>query len=391
MTAVGSGSLLRKSLLIVQFSLTIVVFIGALNVSRQVSYIFNKDLGYNKEQLLVVTAFPKQWDSAGVLRMESAKQQLLQLPVVKSATLAFEIPDRKPPGAMTLLPVDEKNSQPLNILTISVDEDYAATYEMKMESGTFLNHGKGRFVSGQVVLNETAAKSLGIDVKSAVGREVRFPAGTGSPLTVAGIVNDYNYSNIQDGIEPLAFMHVNDFKSYRYLTLRLKSENISQGIAAIKRKWKEVLPNSPFEYFFMDEKFQSLYNSELQLKKAANVATILNLLIVLMGVFGVVAFTLTRRNKEIAIRKVLGANARGIIQLFLKEYGLTMLMANIIAWPVAYIIINNWLQNYNYRIQQDIFSYFLVGILVLCFAFVMIIAQCFKVAGANPVQSLRTE
>ncbi len=110
-----------------------------------------------------------------------------------------------------------------------------------------------------------------------------------------------------------------------------------------------------------------------------------------MGVFGVIAYTLTRRNKEIAIRKVLGANARGIIQLFLKEYGLTMLMANIIAWPVAYIIINNWLQNYNYRIQQEIFSYILVGILVLCFAFVMIIMQCFKVAGANPVQSLRTE
>lgn len=390
-TTVGSGSVLRKSLLIVQFSLTIIVFIGALSVSRQVSHIFNKDLGYNKEQLLVVTAFPKQWDSTGVLRMEGIKQQLLLLPVVKSATLAFEIPDRKPPGAMTLLPVDEKNSQPLNILTISVDEDYAATYEMKTISGTFFNHDRGGFVSGRVVLNETAAKSLGLDIQSAVGRQIKFPPGVGAPLTVAGIVKDYNYSSIQEGIEPLAFMHVNDFKSFRYLTLRLKPGNISAAIADIKRKWKEASPNSPFEYFFMDEKFQSLYNSELQLKKAANVATILNLLIVLMGIFGVVAFTLTRRNKEIAIRKVLGANARGIIQIFLKEYGLTMLIANIIAWPVAYIIINNWLQNYNYRIQQDIFSYILVGILVLSFAFVMITVQCFKVAGANPVQSLRTE
>lgn len=391
MTTAGSGSLLRKSLLVVQFTLTIIVFIGAISVSRQVSHIFNKDLGYNKDQLLVVTAFPKQWDSIGVLRMESIKQQLLQLPVVKSAALAFEIPDRKPPNILALLPVDEKNSQPLNIPTINVDEDYAATYEMEMESGTFFNRNKGGFIPGQIVLNETAAKFLGLDLNSAVGREVMFPAAIGGSLTIAGIVKDYNYSNIQEGIEPLAFMHVKDARSYRYLTLRLKSENISQAIAEVERKWKEAAPNSPFEYFFMDEKFQSLYNSELQLKKAANVATLLNLLIVLMGVFGVVAFTLTRRNKEIAIRKVLGANARGIIQLFLKEYGLTMLIANIIAWPVAFIIINNWLQNYNYRIQQDIFSYFLVGILVLCFAFVMIIAQCFKVAGANPVQSLRTE
>ena len=386
-----SGAFLRKSLLIVQFSLTIIVFIGALNVSRQVSYIFNKDLGYNKEQLMVITAFPKQWDTVGVRRMENIKQQLLQLPVVKSATVAFEIPDRKPPGMIALLPVDEENNQPVNIPTISADQDYAATYEMKMKSGTFLNHTKGNFVPGQVVLNETAAKSLGIDINSAVGREIRFPPGVGNPVTVAGIVSDYNYSNIQDGIEPLAFMHVKDFLSYRYLTVKLQSDNISQAIEDVKRKWKEVSPNSPFEYFFMDEKFQSLYRSELKLKKAANIATWLNLLIVLLGVFGVAAFTLNKRSKEIAIRKVLGATAVGIIRLFLKEYAMTILVANIIGWPVAYFIINNWLENYNYRIQQDVFSYILVAILVFCFAFIMIIAQCLKVAVTNPVKSLRTE
>ena len=147
MTTAGSGSLLRKSLLVIQFTLTIIVFIGALSVSRQVSYIFNKDLGYNKEQLLVVTAFPKQWDSAGVRKMEGIKQQLLQLPVVKNATLAFEIPDRKPPNVLALFPVEGKNGQPLNIPTINVDEDYAATYEMKMASGTFFNHNKGDIYS----------------------------------------------------------------------------------------------------------------------------------------------------------------------------------------------------------------------------------------------------
>lgn len=391
MTKAGSGSALRKSLLVVQFSLATIVFIGALNVSRQVSHIFNKDLGYNKEQLLVLTAFPKQWDSAGVQKMESIKQQLLQLPVVKNVSLAFEIPERKPPNILSLLPVDEKSSQPISIPGINVDEDYAATYEMKMRSGTFFNHDKGGFIPGQVVLNETAAKSLGIDMDAAVGKQIQFPAGVGSPLTVAGIVKDYNYSNVQEGIEPLAFMHVKDTRTYRYLTIRIKSENISQAIAVIKKKWSEASPNSPFEYFFMDEKFQSLYNSEIQLKKASDVATVLNLLIVLLGVFGVVAFTLTKRNKEIAVRKVLGANAGNIIQLFLKEYGWIMLVANIIAWPVAYIIVNSWLQNYNYRIEQQISSYLLVAMLVFCVAFILIIAQCFKEAMAGPVKSLRTE
>lgn len=391
MKSAASGVILRKSLLVVQFSLTVIVFIGAISVSRQVSHVFNKDLGYNKEQLLVVTAFPKQWDTTGVQRMESIKQQLLQLPVVKSASLTFEVPDRKPPATLPLLPASEKNNQPLNIPTINVDEDYAATCEIKMAEGKFFNHGKGAFISGQIVLNEAAAKALGLDSRTAIGQQLRFPSSIGGSLTVAGIVKDYNYSNIQEGIEPLAFMHVRDALSYRFLTLRLRPGNTGEAIAALKNKWREAAPASPFEYFFMDEKFQSLYNAELKLKKAANVATGLNLLIVLMGVFGVVAFALIRRNKEIAIRKVLGANTPGIIQLFLKEYGWAITIANAIGWPVAYFIIDKWLQNYTYRIQQDLFSYLLVGLSVFGIAFFLIAVQCFKAATANPVKSLRTE
>lgn len=391
MASPKSGSFLRKSLLIVQFTLMIIVFIGALSVSRQVFFIFNKDLGYNKEQLLVVTAFPKQWDSTGILRMERIKQQLFQIPAVKDASLTFEVPDRKPPSTISLLPVNGSNNA-LSIPTINVDEDYAATCGMKMVDGTFFNNGGRNFISGQIVLNETAAKALGIDIHSAVGKQVNFsPAGSGEPLTVAGIVKDYNYSNIQEGIEPLVFTHVKDFPSYRFLTLRLQPGDINQTIAAINEKWKQASPGSPFEYFFMDEKFQSLYSSELRLKRATYVATLVNLLIVLMGIFGVVAFTLSRRNKEIAVRKVLGANVGSIIRLFLKEYGVTILIANAIAWPSAYTLINSWLENYNYRIEQDMFSYLLVGFTVFFIAFLLIALQCFKAASANPVKSLRTE
>ena len=256
-----SGSVMRKSLLVVQFTLTVIVFIGALSVSRQVAFIFNKDLGYNKEQLLVITAFPKQWDSVGVARMDGIKRQLLELPIVKSASVAFEIPDRKPPNAITLLPPGDKGSQPLNIPTINVDEDYAATYELKMKAGTFFNQGKAGFIPGQVVLNHAAVKALGIDIRNAVGQQVSFPPGVGGPLTIAGVIEDYNYSNIQEGIEPIAFVHVRDAISYRYLTLRVSPGNMSETIDRVNRKWKEAAPGSPFEFFFMDEKFQSLYNS----------------------------------------------------------------------------------------------------------------------------------
>jgi predicted lysophospholipase L1 biosynthesis ABC-type transport system permease subunit len=129
----------------------------------------------------------------------------------------------------------------------------------------------------------------------------------------------------------------------------------------------------------------------LQLKKATNVATILNLLIVLMGIFGVVAFTLARRNKEIAVRKVLGAEVKNILFLFIKDYAGLIFIANLIAWPVAYFVINNWLQNYSYRIEQNIFSYLTVCLLVFFIAFLLIAAQCFKTAIAKPIKSLRTE
>jgi putative ABC transport system permease protein len=141
----------------------------------------------------------------------------------------------------------------------------------------------------------------------------------------------------------------------------------------------------------MEQLFKSFYSSELKLKNATKVATILNLLIVLMGIFGVVAFTLVRRNKEIAVRKVLGAEVKNILFLFIRDYAWLILIANVIAWPIAYFVINNWLQNYTYRIEQNIFSYLIVCLLVFFIAFLLITAQCLKTAFLNPVKSLRTE
>jgi putative ABC transport system permease protein len=141
----------------------------------------------------------------------------------------------------------------------------------------------------------------------------------------------------------------------------------------------------------MDENFQSLYQSELQLKSATTIATILNFLIVFMGIFGVVAFTLAKRSKEIAVRKVLGAGVKNIIVLFIKDYALLILIANIIAWPLAYLMVNHWLQSYAYRIEQSITPYLFAGALVFVTAFIFVTLQCFKTALANPVKSLRSE
>lgn len=378
------GLTLRKTLLVVQFSLAMIIFVSALNVSSQVSYIFNKDIGYNKDQLLVLTAFPKQWDSTGVRHMEAVRNDIETVPGVRSASLSFEVPDRDPPMTIGLLP--QGATQPTVVHSIVADENFAKTFGLQLKQGSFFDAYRTSPVKNQIVLNETAAKALGV---TGINKIIRTP--TGFTFTVAGIVHDFNYSSFQENIAPLAFLHMRDATQYRYLTFKIGSQDMEQTIAALKEKWKALAPNAPFEYNFMDERFQSLYKSELQLKKATNLATVLNLVIVFMGIFGIMAFTLARRNKEIAVRKVLGADAQNIILLFLKDYAYLIAIACLIAWPLAYWATNQWLQGYAYRIQQNIIPYVTVlGFLTVTIS-LFIAAQCYKASHANPVKSLRAE
>lgn len=389
-TATG-GLSLRRGLLVVQFTLAIIIFIGAISVSKQINYLFNKDIGYDKEQLLVATAFPKQWDSAGVAKMETIRNGLITLPGVTDASIAFEVPERKPPNTIGMMTAGSSSGQPYLIATISADEHYANTFGLRIISGNFFNAGKTGYTPGQMVLNSSAAKALGIDIKNAAGQQVKVPSFNNSVFTIAGVVEDYNYSSMHDQIEPLAFLHTKDMQSYRYLTIKLNTPHIDKTITAVKDKWSDLSPGAPFEYFFMDEKFQRLYQSELQLKKATQTATALNLIIVFMGIFGVVAFTLVKRNREIAVRKVLGASIKNILALFVKDYAWLILIANIIAWPLAYIATENWLQNFAYRMPQDITIYLFVMFFIFLAAFAFIAVQCLKVAVSNPVKNLRTE
>ena len=382
------GLFLRKTMLTAQFTLAIIVFICALTVSRQVSYVFSKDIGYNKEQLLVISAFPKQWDSVGVNRMINVKNALLQLPSVKGASLSFEIPDRKPPNSIDMQLVNG-HAGTLLITSCGVDENYAATFGLKVLSGSCFAQSGG-FIPNQIVLNESAVKALGLTVNSAINRQIKVPS-SGTILTIAGVIKDFNYSSLQNQVEPLAFFHVRDATAYRYLSLKLGTNHIVETVARIRDKWRQLSPGTPFEYSFMDEKFQRLYRSELQLKKAANIATVLNLIIVFLGIFGVVAFTLTKRTKEIAVRKVLGADVRNIITLFIRDYALLIFLANLIAWPLTYVITNNWLQSYAYRVNQDVIPYVVVCLFIFITAFSLIAIQCFKAGTASPVKSLRTE
>lgn len=383
----AKGSLaLRRVLLVTQFSLAVFVFICALNISDQVKYVFSRDLGYKKEQLLIVTALPKQWDSAGVARMESIKHEFMQLAGVKNVSLTFEIPDQVPFGKWEVLA--PKSSSPDGQITLSLvttDEDYAKTLGLTMVKGQFFDNAPYG-----VVLNEAAVKQLGETPENIVGKKIKTIAG-GDGVLVRGVVKDYNYSSMQNKIAPIGFVHVKNRNTYRFLAVRLATDHIAKDLEAVKNKWKAMSPNTPFNYSFMDEKFAALYKTELQLQRAAELATIINFIIVLLGITGVVAFMLQKKVKEIAVRKVLGARAFDIIGIFLKEYAGLILVANIIAWPLAYFVSERMLEQFAYRTSQTAVSYLTALMLVAIISFLLVTLQCFRTASANPVKSLKTE
>jgi putative ABC transport system permease protein len=388
LNSVDKGVWMRKSLLVLQFSIAIGVFIFSMTISKQVEFFFNTDLGYNKDQLLVIQAFPKQWDSAGVIKMESIRNSLLGVSAVKDATVSFEVPERTPPFRVPVIPDGSKNNETVSVQSVTVDENYASTFGLHLLEGRFFRKQMGGFISGETVINESALKNFGW--KTVVGKRLKLTNGAGD-LTVVGLVKDFHQASLHESIAPFIFNHVKDARVYRYLTLKLRPGNLSDAIARVRARWKEVSPNSPFEYFFMDEKVQSMYQSELQLKKAAGIATGLMLLIVLLGIFGVLTLALSRRTKEIAIRKVLGADLSHILSLFIKQYAGLLLIANLIAWPLAYYFGNQWLQQFAYRIILPISSYFIASVCMAAVAFVLISWQCLKAALANPVSSLHAE
>ncbi|MCW5911670.1 MAG: ABC transporter permease [Cyclobacteriaceae bacterium] len=382
---------MRRVLLVTQFSLAIITFICALTISRQVSYFFSKDLGYDKDQVMIVSSLPRQWDSTGVMRMENMKAELLRTPGIKAATFSYDIPDGSYLGNANIYTEGSDNNF-ISMLVMSGCYDFADVYGLEMAEGVFLKHENSSNVRGQVVLNESAVKALGWT--SATGKTIRLGVDADSYfVTVSGVVKDFHYASMQASVQPLVFTHVNEpyVRVYRYYSLKINTPDMARTIDDVKKKWEALFPETGFEYTFMDDRFQSLYTTELQLKKAGSLATALMFIIVLLGIFGIVTFTLSSRTKEIAIRKVLGAKAANIVMLFIKEYALQIALANIIAWPLAFAITSYWLQGYAYRVEQNIFPFVLAAGFMLTAAFILISIQCFKAAVANPVNSLRSE
>ncbi|MGG9964127.1 ABC transporter permease [Ferruginibacter sp. SUN106] len=381
----------RYSLIGLQFITAIVVFVAAITINKQVGYFFSKDLGYTKDQVITAKV-PRDWTPKGVQHMATIRNEFATLPEVEAASFSFEIPDGASSSMNnTLYKATQDSSQGIIAESLFTDEKYIATYKIPVAAGKFFNADGGTPDSTSVVINESAVKGLGWkEATAAIGQQIKFQGNPGT-FTVGGVVKDFHFGPLQEAIRPMYFIHVSNAPLFRYMSFKIKPGNTGAAIAAIQKKWSVLLPDAPFAYTFMDDTLARLYSMEVQMKKAATAATVIALLIVLLGVLGIVTQSISKRTKEVGIRKVLGASVVQVILLFAKEFSIIIIVANIIAWPVAYFALRNWLNNYAYRIDLTFFPFIMVGLVLLLLVALLIAVKTIRTALMNPVKSLRTE
>lgn len=390
--SVKESVLFRKTLVGFQFAVAAVVFIGAVIIAEQIDLFFNGNLGYKKDYI-IYASIPRDWSAEGVQRIESVRAQIAQLPQVAKVSVSYEIPDGHNGGNYIVYRQGTKASGAISATGLVSDNHFAEVYNIPMKGGTFFKQFYSAGDSTQVVINETEARALGWNrPEDAVGQKVMLPAYNGTEgYTVCGVTADFHFESMQQKIMPITFMNVNYAKTYRFLSIKLKPGNLQQNITNLEQNWDKLLPGAPFEYKFIDDALKNLYQTELQLKKAAYLATVLAVIIVLLGVLGLVSLSVQKRTKEIGIRKVLGSSAAGISLLFLKDFITVVIIAGLVACPVAYLVMNNWLKDYAYKITLSVLPFAWAVFALALVTTVVIALQTTRAAFANPAKSLRTD
>jgi putative ABC transport system permease protein len=388
LSSVKENILLRKSLVAFQFATATIAFTGAIIISKQINLFLSKDLGYNKDYI-VSSQVPRNWNREGVTKMKNICREMADIAGVKNATLSYEIPNGNNGDNLPVYKFGKDSTTSIAAQALKSDENYLDVFQIPLEGGSFFE-GNG-IDSGKVILNDTAIKALGYaNAAEAIGGQLRIP-GDPTIFTIKGITRDFHFGSMQQQIAPTIFFNVQFWTQYRFLSFKINPVNIAATIDELQKKWTALMPGAPFEYKFMDETLAKLYKSEIQLKKAAYTATLLSLIIVLMGVLGLVSLSIQKRTKEIGIRKVLGSSVSGIIVLFMKEFLWVILIAGLIACPVAWYIMHGWLSDYAYRISLTA-APFIISVAALAFITALLIAvQTVKAGTDNPVKSLRTE
>lgn len=384
-SAQGSGrkSMLRSSLVVFQFFVSTALIIATIIVYRQLHFMQDKKLGYNKEQILVLP-------DAGLLRgnQDAFKQQLLRDSRVVHASISRGAPATGVMNGTEIYGHDEttgQNSKEIHGNIYNVDYDYITTLGMQMVQGRYFSKDHPSDSFG-VVINEAAVRDLGWGNTNPIGKTIVRSGQT--QYKVVGVVADFHYASVKQKIAPLMLLLG---RNYGGLILKIKTNDVAGFLAILKSQWSAFKPEGPLNYYFLDEKFAALYASEQKTGQIFTCFAVIAVVIASLGLFGLAAFITQQRTKEIGIRKVLGASVPQVLLLVSKEFVLLVGIACIIAIPVTWWAMNAWLQNFAYRVGIAWWVFAIAGIIAVVIAVFTISSQAVKAAIANPIDSLKSE
>ena len=377
---------LRNGLVVFQFFISTLLIIGTIVVLKQLYFFRNTDLGFNKENVVVISSSNRLASGE-----ETFKQSLKQMPGVLNASITTSIPSANAFGD-SYQPEDEgnKKSAEINLNSFMVDDAFIPTLNIKVVKGR--NFSKEFNDSASVILNEEAVQQIGW--KDPVGKWLEYPGGNNVRFLVIGVVKNFNTQSLQNPIVPFALFHPSS-KTYGWgesnTVVRIKGGNIRSTIQQFEDQWKTFTNTEPFDYSFLDEAFDAQYRSEQRLGSIFSIFAALSIFIACLGLFGLSAFMAEKRTKEIGVRKVLGASVPNVVALLSKDFLKLTLVASVIAFPVAWYFMNKWLEDFAYRINISWTVFFIAALCTLLVALLTVSFQAIKAAIANPVKSLRTE
>ncbi|SFT89021.1 putative ABC transport system permease protein [Algoriphagus locisalis] len=383
------SQLLRKSLVVFQFVISIGIIICTLVIRDQLSFMQSQSLGMNVAQKLVV-AGPNDVGENRSSKMDAFKQSLASQIVVKGIAGSNSLPGQGynfSTSGITPL-VARPEDKEYNYSMFIIDEQFIPIYEIEILAGrnfTSSEAVQGWNVINKVMLNESAAAQLGFEnPAAAIGQNILW----GRPFEVVGVTADYHHMSLRETIKPMIFLAA---QADGFFTLVVDPAQVKEAISATQETYESIFPGNPFTYSFMDEKFAAQYEQEAQLSLAFSIAGILAIMISCLGLFGLAAYAVQQRTKEIGIRKVLGASTESLINLISKDFIVLVFFAMIFAFPLAYYAMNSWLADFPYKAGLSIWTFSLAGLLTLVIALVTVGFQAWKAAWANPAETLKSE
>lgn len=375
---------LRRVLVIFQFAVSILLITATAVMYSQISFMLNKDVGFNKEQMLVINRAQSLEN-----RVEAFKTTVREIPGVINITSSTSIPGRI--NNNNGYGMEGRQEESFLMITGWIDYDFIETYGMTLTEGRSFDK---TFTTDHdaCIINESTAKEFGItDITQTRFIQPTSDQGDYRFLHIIGIVKNFNFESLRNPIKPHIFLCKGDENLWGYITVRLSAQNYQGTITEIEKRWKEFTSNDPMQYYFIEEDFEQMYRQEKQNAQLAVIFSILAIFIAALGLFGLTSFTVEQRTKEIGVRKAMGSSVSGIYYVISKEIIILITISALISWPLVYFIAKKWLENFYYRIDPGVLS-FLIGLFIaLGIALITISYRILKAAGVNPAQSLKYE